>query len=206
MESTLLEEIKRVRSIAEIGLLYCSNDFDRERYLELKAISMRMMSAITGKQVETLELAFSIVDDYPTAKVDVRALILSPENKILLVKEGVDHKWTLPGGWADIGYTPKEVAIKECMEESGLAVMPTRLLAIFDKRMHAHPPQPHYVYKLVFLCEPTSSTLSAGFDMLDVEFFSIDELPELSTDRIVESQLRLVYQKAIACDNEAYFE
>ncbi|TDH25638.1 NUDIX domain-containing protein [Segetibacter sp. 3557_3] len=206
MEIPLLEEIKKTRSIAEVGLLYCGNEFDRERYLELKAISMRMMSAVTGKPVETLEQVFSIVDDYPTAKVDVRALILSPDKKILLVKEGVDQKWTLPGGWADIGYTPKETAIKECIEETGLDVIPTRLLAVFDKRMHPHPPQPHYVYKLIFLCEPTSSQLSAGFDMLDVAYFDIDDLPELSRDRIIESQLKLVYHKAIDGDREAYFE
>jgi 8-oxo-dGTP pyrophosphatase MutT (NUDIX family) len=53
----------------------------------------------------------------------------------LLIREKVDDgRWTLPGGWADVGYTPFEVASKEAYEETGLIVKPVRLLALLDKR------------------------------------------------------------------------
>jgi ADP-ribose pyrophosphatase YjhB (NUDIX family) len=98
------------------------------------------------------------------------------------------------------------VVVKECKEETGLHVAPKRLLALFDKRMHPHPPQPFYVYKLVFYCEALSDVITKGFDVLDVRYFAIDALPELSEDRILKSQVELVYKKVISGDTEAYFD
>ena len=70
---------------------------------------------------------------------------------------------------------------------------------------HAHPPQHFYVYKMVFYCECISFELVKGFDILDVQYFSIDSLPELSEDRILKSQIELVYQKVLTSDFQAYF-
>ena len=83
---------------------------------------------------------------------------------------------------------------------------PKALLAVFDKRLHAHPPQPFYVYKMVFYCEPVTVEINKGFDVLDVQYFAIDDLPELSKDRILKSQIELVYQKVLASDFQAYFD
>ena len=137
----------------------------------------------------------------------MRALILSGDSKqVLLTRESADGKWSLPGGWADVGSSPKETAIKESWEETGLTVNTTALLAVFDKRMHPHPPQPFYVYKMVFLCEVVSGKLKKGFDVLDVQYFDINNLPELSEDRILKSQIELVHKKAVEKDFTAYFD
>jgi ADP-ribose pyrophosphatase YjhB (NUDIX family) len=206
MQDQLLEEIKRLRAIAETGLLYCNNAYDKERYLELQEMSFRLLAQVSDHNLETLKANFPIAKDYPTAKVDIRGLVLSPDRKILFVKESADGKWALPGGWADIGHTPKEVIVQELKEETGLDVRPKALLAVFDKRMHAHPPQPFYVYKMVFYCEAVSTEITKGFDVLDVQYFDIDELPELSEDRILGSQIELLYKKALASDFVAYFD
>jgi hypothetical protein len=147
----MLEEIKRLRAISETGLLYCSNEYDRERYEEINHLSFRLLETVTGIDPNTLRINLPLSKDYPTAKVDIRGLLLSPDNKILLVKEIADGRWSLPGGWGDVGFSPKEIVIKEFKEETGVDVVPERLLAVFDKKMHPHPPQPFYVYKLVFL-------------------------------------------------------
>lgn len=202
----LLDEIKKLKSIADVGLLYCSNEYDRERYLDIRNMSYRMLSGLSGHAMEELELTFPIAKDYPTAKVDIRGLVLSPDRKILLVKESADGRWSLPGGWADVGYSPAETVVKEVKEETGLEVKAERLLAVFDKRKHAHPPEPFYVYKLFFYCTVTASEIKKGFDVLDVQYFSIDNLPPLSEVRILKSQLELVYQKVISTDHETYFE
>lgn len=104
---------------------------------------------------------------------------MSPEKKILLVQESMDGKWSLPGGWADVGCSPQQTIVKEFREETGLDVKAKALLAVFDKRFHAHPPQPFYVYKMVFYCEPASFALAKGFDVLDVQYFAIGNLPAL---------------------------
>lgn len=199
-----LEALKRLKTLADTGLLYCKNEYDKERYTELQEISLQLLGSISGTDLEQLKATFPPAADYPTAKVDVRGLILSADQKILLVLESADGLWSLPGGWADVGFTPKEIIVKECGEETGLHVIPKKLLAVFDKRMYPHPPQPFYVYKMVFLCEAISTEITKGFDVLDVQYFSIDALPPLSEDRILKSQLELLYKKALSSDAETY--
>jgi ADP-ribose pyrophosphatase YjhB (NUDIX family) len=202
----LLNEIKRLKSIAEIGLLYSSNEYDRERYNEVQQISISLLSKVSGHSIEELKDKLPIATDYPTAKVDIRGVVLSADNKILLVKESADNKWSLPGGWADVGYSPKEVIVKEIKEETGLDVITERLLAVFDKKMHPHPPQPFYVYKMAFYCKAISSDINRGFDVVDVQYFDIDNLPDLSENRILKSQIQLLYKKILEKDHTTYFD
>lgn len=202
----LLNDIKRLKSIADTGLLYSKNEYDKERYLELQQISFNLLSKFSGLNVQSLKFIMPPAKDYPTAKVDIRGLAISEDNKILLVQESVDGKWSLPGGWGDIGYSPKETIVKEFKEETGLDVVPDRLLAVFDKRMHPHPPQPFYVYKMVFHCKIVSTEIIKGFDVLDVQYFNIKYLPDLSEDRILQSQIKLLYNKILSQDNEAYVD
>lgn len=204
--SELLTLITQLRSVADVGLLYAHNEYDVERYTEIQHISTQMLDNVTGFGTETINILFPQAQDYPTAKVDVRGILLSEDNKILLARESADGKWSLPGGWADIGYTPKEVITKEFKEETGLDIVPDRLLAVFDKKMHPHPPQPFYVYKMVFWCKAISSTLLKGFDVLDVQYFAIDQLPELSENRILKSQIELLYQKIISGDMSVWVD
>ena len=207
MTSTaFLETLKKLKAIADVGLLYSKNEYDIERYHEIRELTFQLLHNSTGHVMAVLKSSFPAATDYPTAKVDVRGLVMSPDKKILLIKERADEKWSLPGGWADVGYSPKEVIIKECKEETGLDVVPKQLLAVFDKRMHPHPPQPFYVYKLVFFCEAVSTTIAKGFDVLDVQYFDVARLPPLSEDRILESQIKLLHQKISTGDTETYFD
>ena len=202
----VFNELKKLKAIADIGLLYSKNDYDKERYIELQEISFKLLSHISGKDFESLKLSFPTAADYPTAKVDIRGLVISPEKKVLLVRESIDGKWSLPGGWADVGCSPKETVVKEFKEETGLDVSAKALLAVFDKRFHDHPPQPFYVYKMVFYCEPITFQLTKGFDVSDVQYFSINNLPELSKDRILKTQIELAYHKVLSSDLQTYFD
>lgn len=202
----ILNEIKRLKSIADTGLLYANNEYDKERYLELQQISIQLLARLTDLSVEDFKLVFPVIKDYPTAKVDIRGIAFLDEKKVLLVKESMDGKWSLPGGWGEIGFSPCETIIKEFKEETGLDVLPERLLAVFDKRMHAHPPQPFYVYKMVFHCKLTSTAITRGFDVLDVNFFDIDDLPSLSEDRILKSQILLLASKVFENKLEVYID
>lgn len=101
----------------------------------------------------------------------MRGFVLNDDDEILMAKESVNGKWTIPVGWADIGDTQSEAVIKEIKEETGLDSEPVRLFAIYDKRCHEHPPEPYYIYKLMFLCRITGGTLKHGFDMRGAAFF-----------------------------------
>jgi ADP-ribose pyrophosphatase YjhB (NUDIX family) len=202
----LIEQLKRINAISELGLLYANNQYDIERFEELKAISLTLFSLISGEHIEKVKVFFPKEKEYPTVMVDVRAMILSADNKVLLVKEKLDDCWSLPGGWADVGFSPREIIAKEVKEETGLHIVPTRVLAIFDKKMHPHPCQPYYVYKMVFHCEPTTFALQEGFDILGVQYFDIMALPELSQDRILKNQILLCHEKLVSNDHTTYFD
>lgn len=201
-----LELIKRVKALADTGLVYTKDEYDKERYEELREISLKLLSSVSNQPLIVLNDFFMPENEYPTAKVDVRGIVLNDKSEILLAKEQVDGKWTIPGGWADIGYTPSEVVVKEIEEETGLHCTVDRLLAVFDKRMHPHPPQPFYVYKLVFLCKIEGGDLKHGFDMDGASFFSISDLPPLSKDRILESQLQQLYAMVIENNINVHFD
>lgn len=201
-----LNEIKRLKAISETGLLYSKNEYDKERYLELQEISLNLLSNFSGVSIEDLKFMLPQAKDYPTAKVDIRGIALSENNKVLLVQESIDGKWSLPGGWGDVGYTPKETIIKEFKEETGLDVSVESLLAVFDKKVHPHPPQPFYVYKMVFHCQIITTYINKGHDVLDVQYFDVDDLPPLSEDRILKPQIQLLYNKIALQDKSAYFD
>lgn len=202
----LLNDIKKLKNIADLGLFYAKDEYDRERYTELHAISLNLMSCLTNTPLSKITGFYATITDYPTPKVDVRALVLNSDNQILLAQERSDGRWSLPGGWADIGLTPREVTAKEVFEETGLTVSPTRLLAVFDKKCHPHPPQAYYVYKFVILCQSISGDLRPAHDILDARYFDILDLPPLSENRILKSQIELVFQKAQTNDLETYFD
>jgi len=148
---------------------------------------------------------FGAEKGYPTPKVDVRGVVFRGD-KILLVQETIDGNWSVPGGWADVGLTPFEIAQKEVYEESGLIVNPVRLLAVLDKKRHNHPLDLFHIYKIFILCQETGGSLQIGMETSDTGFFSVNELPPLSTPRITVEQIRLMYEykndpdKKAVCD------
>ena len=183
MNHYYFEKIKRIQTLAEIGLEFSENSFDRERYEELQEISLKMLEQMTNVPVEKIVPVIAERNGYKTPKVDVRAVVFNEKGEILLVQEKADNRWSMPGGWSDISYSPKEVAEKECREEAGLKVKAIRLLAVIDKQKQNMPPAFEYVYKIFLLCEKLNDHISTGSETNDVSWFAENELPELSTPR-----------------------
>ena len=193
-EKELIDIANRIRSLAQNGLVYSTNEYDTERYTELFGLSDRILSWASGYEVPVIRQCFALEKDYVTPKVDVRAVIFNERDEILLVREKADGLWSLPGGWGDVGYSPKEVAVKEVKEETGLDVKPVRLLAVQDKKCHNHPPALHYAYKIYILCKITGGEFEPAFDILDKGFFRQDALPPLSLERVLKEQIDLMFE------------
>ncbi|MFF2480250.1 NUDIX hydrolase [Paenibacillus sp. NPDC058071] len=192
MEIKWLEWAKQIQAISQSGLAYVKDPYDKERYEQLRALSVEMLSHYTTADTEQIRLAFASDRGYATPKVDVRAVVFQ-DDKLLFVKERSDGAWALPGGWADIGYTPAEVAVKEVKEESGYDTEALRLLAVFDKKRHDHPPDPFHVYKIFILCRLVGGQAQTSIETSEVGFFGEDQLPELSASRNTEAQIRLMF-------------
>jgi len=188
-----LRVAQRLQALAQAGLMYTQNVFDTERYTEIQALSLELMASLTGQPAALLNTLFAEETGYPTPKVDIRAVLFRGTEEILLVQEKLDGgRWSLPGGWADVGYTPFEVAVKEVREETGLETEAVRLLALLDKKQHPHPPQPWYIYKAFVLCRVVGGELQTNtVETTGVRWVHRSELAqlELSTDRVTLSQL-----------------
>lgn len=194
IEKEIMEISNRIRALSQIGLVYSESEYDTERYQELLDLSNKITALVTDNEIKTIKNVFRIEDDYVTPKVDIRAVVFNDRDEILLVQERADGGWTMPGGWADVGYTPKEVAAKEVKEETGLNVKPVKLLAVFDKRCHNHPPAMHYAYKIFILCEIIDGSFNTAFDILDKGFFQQDNIPPLSLERTTKEQIDLMFE------------
>jgi len=194
MQNFIFEKIKRIQALAEIGLEFSHNIFDRERYEELHEISLQMLNQITDVPVEKITPVIQDKNGYKTPKVDVRAVVFNENNEILLIQEKADNRWAMPGGWADVGYSPSEVAVKECFEEAGLKVETSKLLAVLDKQKQNMPPAFEYVYKIFLLCTKLNDNISVGSETSDVGWFDEQNLPELSTPRNTVDQIKLMFQ------------
>ena len=200
----ILDYVKRVQALAQSGLTYCDNPYDIERYEELREISFNMLNLLSDEPIEKIRDLFKGEKGYQTPKVDVRAVIMN-ENKILLVKEKADDKWSLPGGWCDIGFSPSDMAKKEVQEEAGYIVEVEKLLALLDKECHGHPKDIYHIYKLFFQCKVVGGEGSGGMETSDVGYFSIDNLPPLSLTRNTEYQIKLMFE-LYGSDKETVFD
>ncbi|MDR0267355.1 NUDIX hydrolase [Paenibacillus sp.] len=182
---------KQIQGIAQTGLTYTKDVYDKERYEQLRMLSLEIMREYTNMETRILEDLFAGEEGYATPKVDIRGVVIH-DNRILLVKEKEDGGWSLPGGWADLLLSPKEIAVKEIREESGYEVKALRLLAVLDNQKH-NPPAPYHVYKLFIHCEITGGKAQEGVETSGVRFFAEDELPRLSRNRNTEEQIKLMF-------------
>ncbi|MGM9928427.1 MAG: NUDIX hydrolase [Bacillus sp. (in: firmicutes)] len=192
MSNQWLQWAKKIQAISQAGLTYTKDMYDRERYEELRNLSAEIISKYTDLEIEKVRNLFTNEKGYQTPKVDVRAVIFHQE-KILLVKEASDGRWSLPGGYCDIGLSPTENAIKEVKEETGYDVIPQRLLAILDTNKEKEQLQPYQYYKLFILCNVIGGQPMTSIETKDICFFAEHDLPELSIRRNVKSQLLLMF-------------
>jgi len=192
---SLLQWARKVQAIAQNGLTFTQDPFDRERYQQLQELVTTILTsqlAITPEQLQGLWMGD---DGYATPKIDVRGAVFD-QDKVLLVRERSDGKWTLPGGWVDVGDAPSFAVEREIREESGYLAKTVKLAALFDKNnpAHGHPPGILHIYKLFFLCELTGGAPATSNETDGVEFFPVSSLPPLSTGRATQSEIERLYQ------------
>ncbi|WP_239614540.1 NUDIX hydrolase [Cohnella mopanensis] len=205
MQLKWLEWAKQIQAISQTGLAYSKDVYDIERFEMLRNMSIEILNEYTNVETDQIRTLFANETGYATPKVDIRGVIFK-EHKILLVRERIDGAWALPGGWADIGLSPKEVVVKEAKEESGLDVRALRLLGILDKKFHNHPPASSHVYKLFILCEIVGGSMESGLETSEVGFFAEDELPALSAERNTEKQVRKLFEIVRNDDREVMLD
>ena len=194
--------IQRLLSITETGLAFSRDEFDRERYLELRQLLGYLLadwSDLDGKELAEL---LRPTDFYATPLIDVRAVLVR-DGKVCLVKGKNENTWALPGGFCEVGLSPKENNVKEVQEETGFNVSVSRLLAIFDTNKFQF--QSKQYAKLVFECQIEDGDFQPNTEIEELAFFDIQSLPELSSKRATKEQLEILWE-IYQGDREQYLD
>ena len=194
MEDLWLALAKRLQSIASTGLHYSQEAFDKERYAEIASIANDMLASLGNVPVARIEeLIPDFATGYATPKVEVRGAVIRDE-RVLLIREACDGLWAMPGGFADVGISPAENIIKEVREEASLPVRASAVYGIRHKAKHEYDPDVRDFYKIFFLCESLDDADPApGLEATEARFFGLDDLPPLSTGRVLRKDIEAAF-------------
>ena len=182
---------REIFALSQAGLTYSNNEFDIQRYKRLQEISAELIEDQSKISKEAALESFSMQVGYATPKIDVRGAVIR-EDKILLVQERMDGRWAMPGGWADLGDAPASVAEREVWEESGYRVRAEKVIAVLDAN-RIEPMEFYHAFKIIFLCRLIGGEPRGSYETLAVDFFSLDDLPPLSSFRTNEAMLQEVF-------------
>ena len=184
---------QELQFLAQCSLAYSKDKFDRERSERIRDIACEMLSYKYDLPIEKIKMDFASEIGYQTPKVETRAAIIK-DDKILLVKEQLDGKWALPGGYQDVNVSIRENVIKEASEEAGAVVQPLKVVAVLDYNRHHHVNFPLGMVKIFVLCEYINHSFNENTETLGAEFYSLDDLPELSLTRTTKKQLEMCFE------------
>jgi len=177
MEPQWLVWARELQAIAQTGLAYVRDPFDRQRYERVRALAAIMIAEHGGLDLAGIEAVFADQEGYATPKVGVRAGVFR-DGKILLVREAIDGRWSLPGGWADVNQSPRESIVREVWEESGFEAAVCKLAAVYDQARRPPPPlRPFHIFRLFFVCEWLGGAPQTSIETTEIGFFAEHEIP-----------------------------
>jgi len=179
-------------AIARTGMGFTASLYERERYEEVLHVAADIKAAARdlAEGIETTRETDHFVQEwldnvgegvpgYVTPKIAIGAVVGNDDGDILLVQRRESGVWLYPTGWADVGYSPSEVAVKEVEEETGIICEPVRLLSVIDGQRMGF--SRFGMYMLLFHCRATGGTLEGHpLETSDVGWFSEDALPEVT--------------------------
>ncbi|MEV0766247.1 NUDIX hydrolase N-terminal domain-containing protein [Nocardia sp. NPDC050435] len=208
VEADLLRIGQRLADTAQNGLTYGKDAFDLQRYGDIQKLSAELLACISGQSPTHLTEILAAEAGYSTPKVDVRAGVFDAEGRILLIQDPGSELWAPPGGWCDAGETTAQAVAKEVQEEAGLTVKPRKLVAALDRDTQGHqPPLLFSCLKVYYLCDVIAEGGTPDpLETLAIGWFAIDELPPLSTTRILEHQIQLLHKHWLQPDLPALFD
>jgi ADP-ribose pyrophosphatase YjhB (NUDIX family) len=196
MAGSAADEVRRIAirlaALAQDGLTFAAGDYDRDRYQQTGQLAAELLAVLSDRPASELALELGRDSGYATPKVDVRGAVFDDQDRVLLMREKLDGRWSLPGGWADPGDAPSAAVTREILEETGYQAAAVKLIACWDRDLqHNPPPLPVHVYKLFFLCHrPRAVQPPAALETLDIGWFDVQAPPPLSLGRVNRRQLQ----------------
>jgi ADP-ribose pyrophosphatase YjhB (NUDIX family) len=186
---------REIQAIAQTGLTFSKDPYDRDRFAALRNLSARIMASHTGSDLQRIEDLFAAETGYATPKVGVRGAVFDAAGRVLMVRETVDeNRWTLPGGWADVNQTPAQSVVREVFEESGYHVRAVKLAAVWDRARQVQPPEAFSVVRMFFVCSLEGGASATSLETSEVGWFAEADIPgNLSLRRTLPHQISRMF-------------
>jgi len=196
---------REIQQLSQTGSAFAVTDYEKQRYKRLTEITAEIVAHHTLIEKEAIEKVLMKQPGYATPKIDVRAAIIK-DDKILLVQEISDERWAMPGGWADVGDIPSEVAVRETKEESGYDVKPTKVIGVYDANRLGGQLEFFHAFKIVFLCELIGGEAATSDETQDVSFFNFNDLPTLSLNRTNDKHIKEILAHLKNLQRSTFFD
>lgn len=180
-----------LQSLAQAGLTYGKDVYDKERYERIREISAEMVANMSQMPLQKVKDLFCCESGYQTPKIDTRAAIFK-NGKILLVHEN-NGTWSLPGGWCDVNVSVGENTVKEVREEAGLEVKTDKIIAVQDRAKHNLPLYAYSVCKIFVQCSVIGGKFKENIETTEYKYFAKDELPLLAEEKNNEEQIKMCF-------------
>lgn len=203
--SKWLEIAREIQQLAQTGAAFAVTGYEKDRYKRLTEITAEIIENHTDLEKESVNKVLMDHPGYATPKIDIRAAVIK-DGKILLVQESTDNCWAMPGGWADVGDIPSDVAMRETKEESGFDVTPLKVIGVYDANRAGGRLEFFHAFKIIFLCELIGGKATPSDETLDVQFFDFNNLPPLSLNRTNERHLTEIKLHLLDLERKTYFE
>ena len=186
-----LNTANELQSLAQAGLTYGKDVYDKERYERIREISAEMVANMSQMPLQKVKDLFCCESGYQTPKIDTRAAIFK-NGKILLVHEN-NGTWSLPGGWCDVNVSVGENTVKEVREEAGLEVKTDKIIAVQDRAKHNLPLYAYSVCKIFVQCSVIGGKFKENIETTEYKYFAKDELPLLAEEKNNEEQIKMCF-------------
>ena len=186
----IYDYIIKIQSIAKIGLTYSKDPYAISNYTEINDLSKKFLEEFMDVNLDRPNYFEKNV--YVTPNVSCRTVIFNDDkSKVLLVREVSSQTYSLPGGWCDLYDNPSETAKNECRQEAGVIIKDLRLVGVTNcNPLKADVSIPNYV--VIFEAKIDKFLDEHEYETDDVNFFDIDNLPEISRKTTKEELLRFI--------------
>jgi ADP-ribose pyrophosphatase YjhB (NUDIX family) len=200
---------RALQAIAQTGLTYAADPFDRDRYAAIRKIAAEIVAGPAEAEPGQIEAVFTAERGYATPKLGVRAAVFRDDGAVLMVREASDGRWALPGGWIDVNDSPRQSVVREVLEETGFEIVPRKLAGVYDRVGSGQLPTawPFHIYRLFFVCAIVGGAARPSYETTEVAFFAEADIPaDLSHNRSARIHIERMFAHYRAPDLPTEFD
>jgi 8-oxo-dGTP pyrophosphatase MutT (NUDIX family) len=201
----IIEIADELRAVAANGLHWAANEYDHARYDRLLKLSAQLLSLADTREAGEIERVFRGDLGIRSPITGVSAAVFNNDGKILLTQRKDNGKWCMPGGLSDVGEPPSAVAVRETLEETGLQVVATRLIGVYDSLLSGSL-LPTHLYHLDFLCKQTGGDLVLTNETIACDYFSEEQTHGLTMHGSHARRIPIAFQAHRSEHWEAVFQ